>query len=108
MRPKLSASTLLGTATYNVVGTPTVDWGDDVRRETFRWATPVAPFPDGSIRHQWTDRGSYRVHVRVVWVATWHLAGEPGTLGGYHTDADLTLPVVEIQASGCIDPCPTG
>jgi hypothetical protein len=108
MRPKLSADTLLGRVTYDVVGTATVDWGDDVRHQSFPPGNAGGPYPSGSIRHQWTNRGTYQVHVRVDWTATWHLAGGSGTLGGYHTEGDLTLPVIEIQASGCTTPCPPG
>ena len=108
MRPRLSASTLLGPATYDVVGAATVDWGDDIRHETFPPGNAGGPYPSGSLRHQWTDRATYQVHVRVDWTATWNLAGDTGTLGGYHTEGDLTLPVIEIQASGCTVPCPPG
>ncbi len=105
----LQVNTVLGDLALDVTGQATVDWADDVRSERFPPGEAGGPFPDGGIRHQWTIRGAYDVHVRVDWSATWHLAGQAGQLGGLFTDGDIpAFPVVEIQASGCQPGrCPT-
>ena len=89
--------TPLGTLTLEARGRFTVDWGDGTT--TGPHADAGGPWPDGHISHVYEHRGTVTVTVTEAWEATWHLAGQSGSLTGLRTEAVIAdFPVRELQA----------
>ena len=76
-----------------------VDWGDGT------WSRGLTssggPWPNGDVRHVFTNQGNYRVRVVEHWTGTWSVAGG----GGGAVDGMLSsegrieaFPVVQVQA----------
>jgi len=97
MKPGFTHQTPLGPLRVNVVGTPTVKWGDgNVTRGARGYAG--GPYPHGRLTHQYIDRCVGTLEVTISWTATWSLAGDSGSMANLTTTASLPLRTEEIQA----------
>ena len=57
------------------------------------------PYPSGTLRHQYIERGTARITITQRWSATWSAGGEGGSLpDSVETTGTLTLPIQELQA----------
>lgn len=83
-----------------------VDWGDP-RPDGSRNGAAVTrnhpnqggPYPNGSLRHQYIERGTAEITITQRWSATWSGGGEGGSLpDSVETTGRLSLPIQEIQA----------
>ncbi|MGI8683831.1 MAG: hypothetical protein ACR2MO_01790 [Acidimicrobiales bacterium] len=93
--------TPLGLLTIDATSALFVDWGDlfDRTRLDGPHAGPGGPWPDGTITHFWTDARTYDIRVEQRWSATWHLAGDGGSLVGLTTEGQLPdFEVRQLQA----------
>ena len=97
LRPGFTHQTPLGPLTVSAVGTPTIRWGDGSVTTGAR-GDAGAPYPDGTLTHQYIDRCLGTLEVTVAWTASWSLAGDDGSLSGLSTTARLPLRTEEIQA----------
>lgn len=89
--------TPLGQMTIVATGTYEVDWGDGTGTDTS--ATEGAPWPGGTINHDYQWAGTYDVVVTEHWTATWHLGGESGNLRRLRTEGRIDdFEVRQIQA----------
>jgi hypothetical protein len=83
-----------------------VDWGDPRPDGTKTGAAVTrnhkdqgGPYPDGTLRHQYIERGAATITITQRWSATWSAAGDGGSLpDSVETTGSLTLPIQEIQA----------
>lgn len=90
--------TPLGTGIINAYGQLWVKWASNES-----WSGPYdscgLPWPNGTISHVYTTKGSEMVLVKETWEASWSLAGQSGNLGGLYTEpAALNLPVFSISS----------
>lgn len=91
---------------FDITSVYDVDWGDPRPDGTSTGAAVTrnhpdqgGPYPDGSLRHQYIERGSATITITQRWSATWSAAGQGGNLpDSVHTTGTLTLPIQEIQA----------
>ena len=74
-----------------------VDWGDGTT--TGPHPTEGLPWPDGAIKHEYLQVGTYDVVVTERWTATWHFGTESGSLSELRTTGRIDdFPVQQIQA----------
>jgi hypothetical protein len=89
--------TLVGTLEIHATGTYRVDWGDGETSGPHR--SEGNPWPDGQIRHDYVNVGTYDVVVSETWTATWRIGPWSGTLRDLRTVGRIEdFPVQEIQA----------
>jgi len=89
--------TPLGELRIDATGQYHVDWGDG--HKTGPHSTEGKPWPDGTIKYDYQDAGTYDVVVTVRWTATWQLGSDGGSLLGAGTLGQIEdFPVQEIQA----------
>lgn len=81
------------------VGSYDVDWGDG------SWSRGLTsaggPWPNGDVRHVYTDMGTYKVRVVEHWSGTWSMAGGGGgqVAGTLSTEGVIpAFPVDQLQA----------
>jgi len=90
LRPSFTHPTPLGTLSISAVGTPTIRWGDGgVTRGAP--GDSGAPYPQGTLIHQYIDRCVGVLGVSVAWTASWSLAGDSGSLAGMTTSAEVAI-----------------
>ncbi len=90
-------STLVGPLTIHATGTYSVDWGDGERSGPH--SVEGKAWPDGEIRHDYINIGSYDVVVTERWTATWQIGAWSGTLRNLQTVGRIDdFPVEQIQA----------
>lgn len=75
--PTQSRPTALGDIEVTFTGRYVVDWDDGVK-ETFEFEGE--PWPDGRIRHTYTDVGHYNVVVSIEWTADWRIGTTTGQI----------------------------
>jgi hypothetical protein len=89
--------TPLGQLDISASGQYLVSWGDGEQSGPF--ALEGSPWPDGRIRHEYLNVGTYDILVTEQWTATWRLAGERGVLRRLATSGQIAdFPVGQIQA----------
>lgn len=86
--------TPLGLLTIDANSKLFVDWGAGGRLDGPHTG-PGGPWPGGNITHYWTDARAYDIRVEQRWSATWHLAGQGGTLVGLTTEG--VIPDFEVR-----------
>jgi hypothetical protein len=90
-------STPLGELHIEATGRYHVDWGDG--EKTGPHSMEGGKWPDGQIRHQYQDAGTYDVVVTEHWTATWRLGSDGGDLLGAQTTGRIDdFPAQQIQA----------
>jgi hypothetical protein len=73
-----------------------IAWGDG---QTTRTTSQGGPYPSGTLRHQYVQRGAVTIRVTQVWSARWTAGGQSGALpDSVATDGALPIQVQEIQA----------
>ena len=91
---------------FDITSVYDVDW-DDPRPDGTKTGAAVTrnhrdqggPYPHGTLRHQYIERGSASITITQRWSASWSAGGEGGTLpDSIETTGGLTLPIQEIQA----------
>ena len=83
-----------------------IEWGDPRPDGTKTGAAVTrnhkdqgGPYPHGSLRHQYIERGSAKITITQRWSATWSTPTDGGSLpDSVETTGSLTLPIQEIQA----------
>ena len=68
-----------GTLTIHAYSKAIVDWGDG---STGTYAMSGGPFPNKSIAHSWSTRGTYDINVTATWSAAWSMGPYSGVLQG--------------------------
>lgn len=87
----------VGALEIRATGSYTVDWGDGGTSGPH--SVEGKEWPDGEIRHQYIDVGSYDVVVTERWTATWLLGPWSGTLRNLQTVGRIDdFPVQQVQA----------
>lgn len=88
------------TSVYDVVwGDPRPDGSTTGAAVTRNHPDQGGPYPHGTLRHQYIERGSATITITQRWSATWSAGGEGGTLpDSVETTGSLSLPIHEIQA----------
>ena len=95
--PVFVAATPAGEISVDARGIYVVDWGDGTPAE--RFSVEGTAWPEGRIRHVYTDTGRYTVTVSIEWVADWTAATASGTATGIVTAARIVdFEVRELQA----------
>lgn len=85
-----------GTFNIHAYAKATVDWGDGSKGT---YATSGGPYPNMSIAHSWTTRGSYDINVNSAWSASWSMGPYSGVLTGIPATGSINdFPVYEAQA----------
>jgi len=91
------ADTPFGALTIVATGKYYVDWGDGTT--TGPHSREGKPWPDGEIKHQYINIGSYDVVVTERWTARWSFGSASGTLDELRTVGRIEdFPVGQIQA----------
>lgn len=92
-----SNDTAVGQLQIHASGSYVVDWGDGETSGPYRFEG--APWPNGTITHDYQNVGSYDVVVTEKWTASWSLGGETGVLRTLQTSGRINdFPVEQIQA----------
>jgi hypothetical protein len=90
-------NTPFGPLTIVATGRYFVDWGDGTH--TGPHSSEGGPWPDGEIKHEYLNVGTYDVVVIERWTATWSFGTEAGTLEELRTVGHIEdFPVQQIQA----------